>query len=238
MSDDVADLARIYPPACWPEPDRARLALLIIDLQRLCADPERGMFAVAQEIGREDLITSYAQRLDRIVLPGVGRLATACREAGVPIVYTRIRSEGPGDGGRSACHIALGIHVPPDSVDGDIIDRLEVHEQDAVVSKTTSDAFIGTELLQVLERLGVDHLAVCGVLTNECVESTVRHAADLHFTVHVVEDGCAALTDDLHARSIQSMTHAYARRSSVAEILAAIGSSAPVSGAQTPRSSG
>lgn len=226
MNDDLTDLARIYPPARWPEPDRTHLALLIIDLQRLCVDPGRGMLAVAQDIGREDLVASYVQRLDRIVLPGVGRLAEACREADVPVVFTRIRSEVSGEGRRSACHVALDIQVPPDSVDGDISDRLEVHEKDVVVSKTTSDAFIGTELQQVLEGLGVTHLAVCGVLTNECVESTVRHAADLHFTVHVVEDGCAALTDELHAGAMRSMTHAYARRSSVAEILAAVGSSA------------
>jgi ureidoacrylate peracid hydrolase len=222
MSDDAADLARIYPPAAWPEPDRSRLGLLVIDLQRLCADPDRGMFAAARDIGREDLVAPYADRLASIVLPGVARLADACRAAGVPVVYTRIRSETSGPEGRSACHIALGIHVPSDSPDGDIIDALEVHEQDVVVSKTTSDAFIGTDLAEVLERLGVEHLAVCGVLTNECVESTVRHASDLHFTVHLLEDGCAALTDSLHEQAVRSMTHAYARRSSIGEILAVV----------------
>lgn len=222
MSVDDDDLARIYPPAAWPEPDRGRLGLLIIDLQRLCADPDRGMFAAASAIGREDLVADYAERLSAVVLPGVARLADACRVADVPVVFTRIRSEVPGPEGRSACHVALGIHVEPDSPDGDIVSALEVHEQDVVVSKTTSDAFVGTDLAEVLERLGVDHLAVCGVLTNECVESTVRHAADLHFTVHLLEDGCAALTDTLHEQAVRSMTHAYARRSSIHEILAVL----------------
>lgn len=222
MSDDAADLARIYPPAVWPDPDRSRLGLLVIDLQRLCADPARGMFAAARAIGREDLVAGYGARLASVVLPGVARLADACRAAGVPVVLTRIRSDTPGPEGRSACHVALGIQVEPDSPDGDIVEALTVHEADVVVSKTTSDAFVGTELAEVLDRLGVEHLAVCGVLTNECVESTVRHAADLHFTVHLLEDGCAALTDVLHEQAVRSMTHAYARRSSVAEMLAVV----------------
>ncbi len=222
MSTDDADLARIYPPADWPAPDRGRLGLLVIDLQRLCADPDRGMFAAAREIGREDLVAAYADRLGSVVIPGVAELADACRAADVPVVFTRIRSETPGPEGRSACHVALGLHVPADSPDGDIIPLLPVHPQDVVISKTTSDAFIGTELAEELERLGVEHLAVCGVLTNECVESTVRHAADLHFTVHLLEDGCAALTDALHEQAVRSMTHAYARRSSIAEIRAVV----------------
>lgn len=218
MRADISDLARIYPPAQWPEPEVGRLGLLIIDMQRLCVDPERGMLAKAQEIGRPDLVSFYADRLNNVVLPGVGQLASAFREAGCPVIFTRIRSESDSNS-RSACHVALGINVPEDSPDGEIIDFLEVYEQDTVISKTTSDSFVGTNLGDVLNSLGVDHLAVCGVLTNECVESTVRHAADLHFTVHLLEDGCAALTQEMHDQAIRSMTHAYARKSSIAEIL-------------------
>jgi ureidoacrylate peracid hydrolase len=215
---DIKDLARIYPSAQWPEPEVGRLGLLIIDMQRLCVDPERGMLAKAQEIGRPDLVSNYADRLKNLVLPGVGQLAHAFREAGRPVIFTRIHSTSD-SGSRSASHVALGINVPEDSPDGEIIDFLEVCEQDTVISKTTSDSFVGTNLADVLDSLGVDHLAVCGVLTNECVESTVRHAADLHFTVHLLEDGCAALTQDMHDQAIRSMTHAYARNSSIAEIL-------------------
>ncbi len=222
MKDADVDLSPVYPPAVWPDPDRDRLGLLVIDLQRLCADPGRGMFAVAREIGREDLIAPYADRLDVQVVPGVASLADAFRAAGRPVIFTRIRSETSDPAERSACHVALGIHVEPDSPDGDIVPALAVHDRDVVISKTTSDAFVGTELAEVLARLEVDHLAVCGVLTNECVESTVRHASDLHFTVHLIEDGCAALTDALHDQAVRSMTHAYARRSSIAEILAVV----------------
>jgi ureidoacrylate peracid hydrolase len=218
MSTDAEDLARIYSPAKWPDPDVNRLGLLIIDLQRLCVDPERGMLGKAKEIGREDLVSFYQHRLENLVLPGVAELAKVCREAGIPVIFTRIRSEEADPDARSACHVALGIHVPQDSPDGDIIDVLEVHPDDAVISKTTSDSFVATNLGQVLESLGVEHLAVCGVLTNECVESTVRHAADLHFTVHLLEDGCAALTQEMHDQAVRAMTHAYARKSSLSEI--------------------
>jgi len=218
MNTDAADLARIYSPAQWPQPDVSRLGLLVIDLQKLCVDPERGMLAKAKEIGRPDLVSFYADRLESLVIPGVADLAQACRSAGIPVIFTRIRSEVSDSDTRSACHVALGIDVPKHSPDGDIVDSLTVHPQDTIISKTTSDSFVSTDLAQVLEKLGVDHLAVCGVLTNECVESTVRHAADLHFTVHLLEDGCAALTQDMHEQAVRAMTHAYARKSSLAEI--------------------
>lgn len=218
MNTDSEAFARIYPPAKWPAPDVHRLGLMIIDLQRLCVDPERGMLAKATEIGRPDLVSYYANRLETLVLPGVADIAKACRTAGIPVIFTRISSENTPTDTRSACHFALGIEVPHGSPDSEIVGEIEVHPEDTVVSKTTSDSFIGTNLAQVLDGLGIEHLAVCGVLTNECVESTVRHAADLHFTVHLLEDGCAALTREMHDQAVRAMTHAYARKSSLEEI--------------------
>jgi nicotinamidase-related amidase len=43
-----------------------------------------------------------------------------------------------------------------------------------ITSKRTYDAFRGTELLSVLRQMGVTQLAIAGVLTNVCCETTAR----------------------------------------------------------------
>jgi ureidoacrylate peracid hydrolase len=201
----------VYPRASWTRLDAGLAALLVVDLQRLCAAPDRGMFARAAELGAPQLLEPYGDRLERLVLPNVGRLLTAFRAAGVPVVYTRIESLTPDGSDRSACHRRIDLHVPPGDADGEILEVVAPEATDVVVSKTTSDAFIGTGLERLLHNLGARQLAVCGVLTNECVESTVRHAADIGFEVALVEDACAAVEQDLHEATVRSLSHSYAR---------------------------
>ena len=64
---------------------------------------------------------------------------------------------------------------------------------ETVLVKSVNSAFIGTELEPLLTDAGHTTLVVCGVLTNNSVESTVRHAGNLGFRVFVVEDACWAV---------------------------------------------
>lgn len=220
---DRSGLAEVYPRASWPTVDIERAALVIVDLQRLCAAPDRGMFARAAELGIPERMAPYGHRLAEMVLPNVALLAAAFRRTGAPVVYTRIASTTPDGAGRGGCHVRLGLNVPPDDPDAQIVEELAPEPGDVVISKTTSDAFIGTNLEAVLRGLGVDQLVVCGALTNECVSSTVRHAADISFTVSLVEDGCAAVEHDLHEATVRTLGRTYARVVSSAELLAELG---------------
>ncbi len=215
-------LAAVYPQASWPPLDVERLALLVIDLQLLCAAPDRGMFAAAAELGRPDLLEPYRRRLTDVVVPHTAALAAAARRRGVPVVFTKIESLTPTGAERSGCHRALGLHVPPGDADGEILPALAPEPDDLVVAKTASDAFIGTNLEYLLRNLGVTHLAVCGVLSHECVESTVRHAADLGFVVRVVEDGCAAVEADRHDMAMRDLGQSYAELTTAATLLDAL----------------
>ena len=75
-----------------------------------------------------------------------------------------------------------------------------------VVTKTTDSALTGTNLRLVLRNMGIRHVVVAGIFTDQCVSSTVRSLADESFDVVVVEDCCAAATDELHRRSSRSST--------------------------------
>jgi nicotinamidase-related amidase len=63
---------------------------------------------------------------------------------------------------------------------------------EAIVAKTTSDAFTGTELEARLDDFGATTLVVCGALTHNSVETSVRAAASLGYRVFVVADACWA----------------------------------------------
>lgn len=73
---------------------------------------------------------------------------------------------------------------------------------DIVIPKTSCSVFVSTNLDYVLRNLHVEQLVVCGQLTEQCVESAVRDAADLGYFVTLVEDACATHSRERHERGL------------------------------------
>jgi nicotinamidase-related amidase len=61
-----------------------------------------------------------------------------------------------------------------------------------VITKASPNAFVRTDLADVLKRIGATQLVVAGMMTSMCVDSSVRAAAELGFDVVLVHDACAA----------------------------------------------
>jgi len=76
---------------------------------------------------------------------------------------------------------------------------------DIKIPKTSCSVFPSTDLHYVLRNLHVEQLVMTGQLTDQCVESTVRDAADLGYFVTVVPDACAALSLESHVKGLQGM---------------------------------
>lgn len=67
---------------------------------------------------------------------------------------------------------------------------------DLVVAKTVNSSFYGTpDLEQWLRSSGIEHIVVCGIQTNMCVETTARMGGNLGFDVIIPLD--ATRTFDL-----------------------------------------
>jgi streptothricin hydrolase len=60
-----------------------------------------------------------------------------------------------------------------------------------VIRKDTDDGFHGTELSSLLDKRGIRHLAVCGVMSEMCVSATARSALNLGYHVVLPHDGHA-----------------------------------------------
>ncbi len=105
----------------------------------------------------------------------INAVARRARAAGVPVVFIQHES-GPGylEHGTPAWQLA---------------DGLAAEAGDLFVRKTTPDAFHKTGLHELLQQHGVDTLAVCGMHTEFCVDTTTRRALALGYPVTLVADG-------------------------------------------------
>ena len=76
---------------------------------------------------------------------------------------------------------------------------------DVTVCKVAYSAFFNTQLDWLLRRAGIETVAVCGIVTNGGVASTVRDAHMRDYRTLVLADGCAAFGEERHQTSLADM---------------------------------
>lgn len=84
-----------------------------------------------------------------------------------------------------------------------IVDELQ--PIDIGIEKVAYSAFYMTRLEWVLRKTGIEHIVVSGIVTNGGVASTVRDAHVRDIAVTVLEDGCAAFSEEVHATAIAAL---------------------------------
>ena len=137
-------------------------------------------------------------------------LVRRARESGVLIVAT-LFTLVPGRGGEPIMSPHLKQLRPflrrgdfaPGSWGQQLVDALG--PADIAVEKVAYSAFYMSRLEWALRKCGIEQLYVTGIVTNGGVASTVRdaHVRDFHCTV--IEDGCAAFSDDVHQAAIAGL---------------------------------
>lgn len=183
-------------------------ALIVVDMQYLDAHPEHGIGATAREAGVDEIFEYYWSAVER-ALDNQRRLLDAAHRAGLEVIYTRIATQtlDGRDAGPQHCHV--GMVVPKNAKEAEILEEIAPGQEDIVISKTSSSPFNSTAVDQLLRNLGIDTLLVCGVVTNGCVEGTVRDASDLGYNVIMIPDACAAVTPELHQAAITNLDNAF-----------------------------
>jgi nicotinamidase-related amidase len=195
-----------------------RSALVVVDMQYVDAHPDHGIGRAARESGNAHALADYWPAVDRAIV-NQRQLLSAARTADVQVIFTRIATQtrDARDVGRQ--HRLVGLPVPRDSRDADILDELNVGPDDVVFSKVSSSPFNSTAIDRFLRNLDIDTLLVCGVVTNGCVEGTVRDASDLGYQVVMVEDACAAVTPGLHQAAITNLKDGFCNVRTTDDIL-------------------
>lgn len=109
-----------------------------------------------------------------------GRLLQVFRAKGLPVVYIQHVSTRKG-----------ATFFLPGTKGVEIHESVAPRAGEAVFQKHYPNSFRETPLLGHLRELGIDRLVVAGMMTQMCVDSTVRAAADLGFQCALAHDACA-----------------------------------------------
>ena len=185
--------------------DPEKTALLVIDVQNTYMEEKD----TSEETKRWQ---PFYSRMNQIVIPNISDLIRECRKRGVEVIFARIACHKQDGRDRSLSQKKPGFNyllIPKNAHEGQIVSELAPAEDDIVVIKTTDSALTGTNLRLMLRNMGISDVIATGIFTDQCVSSTVRSLADESFGVVVVEDCCAAATDELHQHELEIINMIY-----------------------------
>ena len=104
---------------------------------------------------------------------------------------------------------------------GDIHPYVKPLGDEVVISKDQVNAFVGTGMLEILQRVSIEQLVICGMQTHMCVEAAVRAAHDHGFSCFLVSDACATRAlqyeehiipaKNVHFSTLQTLQGTYTR---------------------------
>jgi len=206
-----------------------RTALLVIDMQRGFLDP-----GAALEVPP-----------GRAIVPNVRRLVEVCRTKGVPVLFTQyvyatavpcLRGDPfgpehlpavPGEPtgfGLPSSNCLVGPEPGQGPNSAEIIAELGPRPDELVVRGHGYDKFYGTPLDLVLRSRDVRFLAITGIVTDICVNSTLMSAAQRDYRVTAVTDGVATLWPELQEACFAIWRRKFARLRTTAEVVEEIAS--------------
>ena len=180
-------------------------ALLFVDVQNFSAHRKGAEFADLTNDHFKKKYGWFFNELEARVIPNMQAIQSACRQAGVEVMYTTIESLTRDGRDRSLDYKITGFNVPKGSWDGKVIDALAPDEDEIVLPKSSSSVFVSTHIDYILRNLGVKQLVLSGLLTDQCVESAVRDACDLGYLVTAVTDACLTYTQERHDNSLRAI---------------------------------
>jgi nicotinamidase-related amidase len=147
-----------------------------------------------------------------------GKILAYFRENRLPLIHVQHISSRPGATFLEAGTPGIEIHESVKPAEGELI-----------VRKHFPNSFRNTSLLEHLRAKNIDSLIITGMMTNMCVDATVRAAFDYEFKSIVLSDACAnrsLLYKDIeipaayvHAAFIASLIPIYAKVLTVDEYL-------------------
>ncbi len=205
--------------------DPSKTALLVIDLQVAYLPEATPPHATPADIAEWRRWAPFRDRMHGTVLPHTQRLLTRFRTTQREVLFARIACLTKDGRDRSLSQARPGFNnllLPLNAADSQILPQVAPLADEIVLTKTTDSAVTGTNLRLILSNLGIRNVVVCGIFTDQCVASTVRSLADESFNVIVVDDACAAATDELHRAELTIINNIYCQVLTTDETLSAL----------------
>ena len=173
--------------------DRAKTAVLSMDIQKAT-------------------VRRSAMFRERNVGQAAGSVLAAARKAGILVVHVVIDYQPAFFSQRNK--FLQKVRMPVLSAPGiDVAELLEIVDEvkpvgdEPVIRKPRMNPFFGTALESMLRSRDIDTVVLMGVATEFVVQAAARHAADADFRVIVLQDCCAAFSEEGHRTSLDIMDH-------------------------------
>ena len=185
--------------------DPASTAVIVIDIQNTYLEDK-------DTPEETEAWQPFYRRMRETVIPNTKHLIDECRAREVPIIFARIGSLTRSGRDRSLSQKKPGfnyLHLPKNEQAGQIVPELVPDDDDIIMLKSTDSVLTGTNLRIILRNMEIKDVIVAGIFTDQCISSSVRSLADESFGVVVVEDCCAAATDELHDAELKIINMIY-----------------------------
>lgn len=146
------------------------------------------------------------------------QLLLAAREAGVPVLHTRVEYlPGGSDGGLFYRKVPALACLQRGSPLAEFARELEPRADEVVITKQYASAFFGTSLATTLQVQRVDTLVIAGVSTSGCVRATAVDALQHGFVPLVVREAVGDRAPGPHEASLADIQAKYGEVISLAE---------------------
>lgn len=177
--------------SAWVAPviDPRKTMLLVLDMQKACAQPGGAMYIPS---------TGGAPEGKDVVQPVVNVLE-ACRSKGIPVVWSLwgLRPDGKDAG---FADVKWGLQGALARFPGawgnggdELVDELKPLPDEPVFRKHRFSSFYGTALTEYMRKAGCDTLVVAGLSTGNCQIATAIDGANQDFKIVVLADTTAAI---------------------------------------------
>jgi len=166
-------------------------ALLVIDMQSFFLDENSHAF-----------IPSALS-----IIPNINLIIDSYRKKNFPIIFTHHalkEDENPGIMGKW-----WGDMLRISNSLSEIYPSIKIKKSDILLRKCRYSAFFNTDLDKILNENNIDSLAITGVLTHLCCETTAREAFMKDYEVYFVIDGTATDNEDLHMSSLKTLSDGF-----------------------------
>ena len=202
--------------------DKSKTALLIVDMQKHFISKNGEDANNFKQTGQWERWSPYFDYVEKVTIPNTKKLIACCRNNNIEVTYGRIASLKANGKDRSRVQSTLGwnnILVPIDSEGAEMVDELKPLPDEIVVNKTTDSVSLGTNYTEIIRNMGINTVIVTGIVTDQCVASTIRVLADQGFRIICVEDCCAAPDMKLHYIELKIMNIIYCNVLSTEEVI-------------------
>jgi len=165
----------------------ANSALVIVDMQNIWVHPRGARYLPTSED----------------IVPRIQELLRYCHNRKIPVVYLHTTKR------KDLADVGIFADIKPQTHDADnewsnfegtpgaeIYEPLKPTQDDIVVKKFRYSGFYGTQLENLLRALGRDTIAIAGVATNVCCDSTARDGAMRDFKVVFLSDCSASFSQE------------------------------------------